>query len=176
MHQHCLAHLIREFRGYAERDGPDKELGKALENELQTVCHIHKEYREAIITLQQRNRRLGKRKRRLEICLEDGMANGSDDLSKLCERLLHGFSKLWTFTKVPGMEPTNNLAERDLRKLVIWRKKSYGTRSDRGKRFVERVTTVSETLKKQGKSILGYFQEAVMSFYAKVTVSDVLCI
>ena len=65
----------------------------------------------------------------------------------------------------PGMKPTNNLAERDLRKLVIWRKKSYGTRSERGKRFVERVTTVAQTLKKQGKQVLSFFQEAVFNFY-----------
>ena len=42
------------------------------------------------------------------------------------------------------VEPTNNMAERDLRRLVLWRKKSYGTRSDRGRRFVERITTISE--------------------------------
>ena len=65
------------------------------------------------------------------------------------------------------MEPTNNLAERDLRKLVIWRRKSYGTRSERGKKFVERITAVSQTLKRQSKSILGFIQEAVVSFYAK---------
>lgn len=52
-----------------------------------------------------------------------GLANGSDKLSGLCDRLLKDFNKLWTFTKIDGMEPTNNLAERDLRKLVIWRKK-----------------------------------------------------
>jgi hypothetical protein len=37
------------------------------------------------------------------------------------------------FSKFTDVDPTNNLAERDLRRLVLWRKKSYGTRSDRGK-------------------------------------------
>jgi hypothetical protein len=32
-HQYCLAHLIRDFHGYAEREGPDKQIGKALEGE-----------------------------------------------------------------------------------------------------------------------------------------------
>lgn len=50
--------------------------------------------------------------------LEDNMANGSDHLYKLFENLLSDFDKLWILMRVSGMEPTNNLAERDLRKLV----------------------------------------------------------
>lgn len=167
VHQYCLAHLVREFRSYAERDGPDQEIGKALENELKKACHIHKKYREGKITLKQRNQCLGHSKRRTKINLEDGIANGRDELSGLCDTLWDNFDKLWTFTKTFGMEPTNNLAERDLRKLVIWRRKSYGTRSERGKRFVERITTISQTLKRQSKSILSFIQEAVEGFYAE---------
>jgi len=164
-HQYCLAHLIREFHSYAEREGADKQIGEALESELKTACHIHKKYREGEITLEQRNRRIGYLKRKLERHLEDGMANGSDDLFKLSETLLDDFDKLWMFTQTPGMEPTNNLAERDLRKLVIWRRKSYGTRSDRGKKFVERITTIAQTLKRQSKSILSFIQEVIVEFY-----------
>ena len=40
-HQYCLAHLIREFRGFSQRDGPDAGLGKALKEELQTACRAH---------------------------------------------------------------------------------------------------------------------------------------
>ena len=166
-HQYCLAHLIREFRRYAERDGPDKEIGEALENELGTVCHIHKEYREGQTTWERRNGRLGRCKRKVETWLEDGMANGSHELYKICESLLESFGKLWAFMKVRGMEPTNNLAERDLRKLVVWRKKSYGTRSDRGKKFVERITTVSQTVKRQGKNLLSFVEDVLRSFYGK---------
>ena len=118
------------------------------------------------LTWNQRNQRLAHRKRKVRTWLEDGIANGSDQLYKLCENLLEDFEKLWTFTKVHGMEPTNNRAERDLRKLVVWRKKSYGTRSDRGKKFVERITTVSQTLKRTGMAILGFVQDAIKSYYA----------
>jgi len=168
-HQYCLAHLIREFKNYAERSGDDKQIGEALEKELKLACHIHKEYRERKITLERRNRRLGHLKRKIELHLEDGMANGSDDLFKLCMNLLDDFDKLWTFTRIIGMEPTNNLAERDLRKLVIWRRKSYGTRSERGKKFVERVTTITQTLKRQAKNVLTFIQEVIISFYNKET-------
>lgn len=166
LHQYCLAHLIRDFRRYAERDGPDGEIGEALARELARVCGIHKDYREEEISLKQRNMRLGRRRRQVEFWLDDGFANGSDKLSGLCETLLNDFAKLWTFTKVEGMEPTNNLAERDLRKLVIWRKKSFGTRSGRGQRFVERITSVVETAKRHGRNALSFIQEAVTCFFA----------
>jgi transposase len=167
-HQFCLAHLIREFKGHGERDGPDKAIGQAVENELHLSCKIHREYREGKIPLAQRNRRLGARKRRVEYWLEDGLANGSDVLAKICGTLLENFDKLWTFTRILGMEPTNNMAERDLRKLVIWRRKSYGTRSNRGKKFVERVTTVAQTIRKQGGNVLHFIQEAIECFYSQV--------
>jgi len=167
-HQFCLAHLIREFKGYGEREGPDKAIGLAIENELRLSCKIHREYREGKIPLAQRNRRLGARKRRVEYWLEDGLANGSDALAKICGTLLENFEKIWTFTRILDMEPTNNMAERDLRKLVIWRRKSYGTRSDRGKKFVERVTTVAQTIRKQGRNVLHFIQEAIGCFYAKI--------
>jgi len=42
-----------------------------------------------------------------------------------------------------GVEPTNNVAERALRPAVLWRKGSFGTQSDGGARFVERLLTVT---------------------------------
>jgi len=39
------------------------------------------------------------------------------------------------------------------------------TRSDRGQRFVERISSVTLTLKKAKKAVLGYVQEAVIAFY-----------
>lgn len=168
-HQYCLAHLIREFKGYGERNGPDKTTGAALEKELRLSCQIHGEYRKNKISIEQRNRRLGARKKWIRYWLEDGFANGSDALSKLCNTLLDNFAKLWTFTRILGMEPTNNMAERDLRKLVIWRRKSYGTRSDRGKKFVERITTVSQTVRKQSGNVLRFVQRAVECFYAQIS-------
>jgi len=166
LHQYCLAHIIRDFRRYAERDGPDSEIGEALVRAFAQVCGIHRNYRERKISRKQRNMRIGHRKRQVKFWLDDGFANGSDKLSGLCSNLLDDFDKLWTFTRVQGMEPTNNLAERDLRKLVIWRKKSFGTRSDRGQRFVERISSVAETVKRHGKNALKFIQDAVANFFA----------
>ncbi len=70
-----------------------------------------------------------------------------------CERVL------FTFTNCDGVEPTNNQAERDLRRGVIWRRKSQATRSERGRRFVERMLTVVMTLRAQSRSVYEFLRE-----------------
>ncbi len=60
------------------------------------------------------------------------------------------------------MEPTNNLAERILRSLVLWRKISFGCHSKKkGFRFVERILTVTQTMKLQGKAVFQFLCDAV---------------
>jgi len=171
-HQYCLAHLIRNFRNFAQRDGPDEKIGESLEKLLAKACFTHNKYRKGNINLTQRNISLGHTRRKVELYLCDGIANGSDKLSNLCDKLYDNSYSLWIFKETQGVEPTNNLAERDLRKLVIWRKKSYGTRSDRGKSFVERITSISQTLRKQKKNVLQFVQQAVAAFYGEKTTID----
>ena len=71
---------------------------------------------------------------------------------------------LWTFLEVAGMAPTNNLAERLLRYAVIWRKLSFGTQSERGRLFVERVLTVTSTLTLQNRNVFDYLCDAMTAY------------
>ena len=170
-HQYCLAHLIRNFRKFAEsgrfaqRDGPENSVGNAIMKRFIKTCHVHSLFRKGKISFARRNKLIDRYKKAVFHWLEYGLANGDEKLFRLCGKLLNNFDKLWTFTRIYGMEPTNNLAERDLRKLVIWRKKSYGTRSFRGQKFVERITSVTETLKRHGKNVLSFIQQAVIRFF-----------
>jgi transposase len=169
-HQYCLAHLIRDFRKYGERKGIDGEIGRNIEEELRAICKNHRQYREGARSLKSRDHRLRFSRKRLENHLIDGLASGSDDLANFCENILDRFDKLWTFAKFPNVEPTNNLAERDLRKIVLWRKKSYGTRSNRGQRFVERISTVCGTLRRTGQNIFEFLKKVTLSFYTGTEV------
>ena len=63
---------------------------------------------------------------------------------------------LWTFVEHEGVEPTNNTAERALRHPVIARKLSFGSQSERGLRFIERMISVRATLRQQGRSLLDF--------------------
>lgn len=165
-HQYCLAHLIRDFRKFSQRDGPDAKLGEAIKKQLQKMCKNQREFRNSNISKRSRDARFQYQKKRLDMVLMDGFANGSDELSGLCERLLDKQNKLWIFSDYTDVEPTNNLAERDLRKIVLWRKRSYGTKSERGKRFVERITSVTATIRKAGKNVYSFIAEAVQAFYS----------
>ena len=59
-----------------------------------------------------------------------------------------------------GVEPTNNAAERALRRGVIWRRRNYGTQSASGSLFVEHILTVVMTLRRQNRDVLDYLAAA----------------
>jgi transposase len=77
---------------------------------------------------------------------------------------------MWTFARVAGVEPTNNAAERPLRRAMLWRRKSFGTQSESGSRFVERILSAVTTLRQQGRDVLEYLTEACCS-----GLSDEVC-
>jgi len=76
---------------------------------------------------------------------------------------------LWTFLQESGVDSTNNLAERLLRFGVLWRKRSQGSRSDHGLRFVERILSVKQTMTIQKKSSFSLLVEAITGFFQKRT-------
>ena len=76
--------------------------------------------------------------------------------ARVCRRLLSAEAALWTFATAEGVPPHNNAAERALRHGVIWRKTSYGTDSEAGSRFVERMLTVVATCRQRGRDVLGF--------------------
>ena len=90
--------------------------------------------------------------------------------AKFSANVLRFEESLWTFVRREGVEPTNNLAERMLRSLVLWRKISFGCHSAKGFRFVERVLTVAQTLKLQGKAVFQFLCDAVTVLRNEKTV------
>ncbi|MCB1115882.1 MAG: transposase [Chlamydiia bacterium] len=69
---------------------------------------------------------------------------------------------------------TNNIAERSLRHIVLWRKTSYGTQSQEGSRFMERAVSVWMTLKEQGKEVFPFFFQAYQSTYHPQVTAPVI--
>jgi transposase len=78
--------------------------------------------------------------------------------------LLRRWKSLWTFLWVEGVEPTNNAAEPAIRPAVLWRKRSFGHQSERGRAFVERMLTVVGSLRQQGRNVLEYLEGALQAF------------
>ncbi|MEZ4338738.1 MAG: transposase [Sandaracinaceae bacterium] len=77
------------------------------------------------------------------------------------QALLKYRDALWTFVDVEGVAPTNNEAERALRHAVILRKLSFKTQSDRGSRFVERMLSAVDTLRKRERDVMGFLMDAL---------------
>ncbi len=69
------------------------------------------------------------------------------------------WDKLFTFLRVKGVEPTNNLAERALRLLVIMRKICFGTRSAAGSESHAVLASVLQTARKQGKEAIEFVKQ-----------------
>ena len=76
-----------------------------------------------------------------------GTLSSHSKTGKTCSKILKLELSLWTFSQIEGVEPTNNQAERALRRAVLWRRKSFGTQSELGSCFVERILTVVTTLR-----------------------------
>ena len=66
----------------------------------------------------------------------------------------------WVLLSQHGVELTNNRAERALRFGVLWRKRSLGTASDKGHRWVERILSWRETCRLHARSTYESLVEA----------------
>ncbi len=91
-----------------------------------------------------------------------------------CTRLGAVQAALWTFVKIPGVEPTNNHAERLQRPAVIWRKCCYGCSSAAGCDFVARLLTVVHTLRLQQRPVLDFLAKALQAHRAHQTPPPLL--
>jgi transposase len=158
--QLCWSHLLRDFQAFVDRGGESQALGEVLlvqAHQMFTGWHAVKKGTSSRAQFQEQMRpmriKVGELLRKGTSCLYTGTAG-------TCRDILKREEALWTFVDVPGVEPTNNLAERQIRPGVLWRKGSFGTQSAAGSRFVERIMTVVSTLKQQDRNVLDYLAEA----------------
>ena len=77
---------------------------------------------------------------------------GENEAGKLARSLAAEMDSLWVFLDEHGVEPTNNRAERALRFGVLWRKRSLGSQSNKGLRWVERILSIKETCRIKAKA------------------------
>src|SRR5207248_2021659 len=85
---------------------------------------------------------------------------GRGEAAALCRELTKWWPALWTFARLEGVEPTNNVSERALRPAVLWRKGSFGSDSQVGSWFAERLLTVAATCRQQGRGLLDFLVAA----------------
>ena len=158
--QLCWCHAIRQFVSVSERDGAPGRLGHQLLAAAREVIRAHREYLQDGHDLTWLHAQLAPYRERIKALLEQGVRGRHLKTRRFCAGLLDEYDALWTFCEVEGIDPTNNVAERALRHGVLLRKIQLGTQSEKGNRWIERICTARETCRLQGRSVLGYLQEA----------------
>ncbi|MFC1482351.1 IS66 family transposase [Myxococcota bacterium] len=172
--QLCWAHLIRDLTKIAARGGRSEEIANAILEHVKEMFVLWRMLQDGKRKRPWFRRRMVGIRADIELLLAQGEKCGHAKTQRTCKRILKLKAALWTFVEHEGVEPTNNLAERTIRPYVLWRKVSFGTQSDRGNRFVERMLTVSATCRLQQRNVLDYLTDAISAFYLGQPIPSLL--
>jgi transposase len=155
--QSCLAHYIRQAKALTEQKSEElKQFGSAVLKELRLLCHWAK-------SPPNDNEWAAFYTRFIQLITDHEESN--NDAGKLSRALIREMITLWVFLEEHGVEPTNNRAERALRAGVLWRKRSKGTQSDKGDRWVERILSLKQTCRMRFIPTFPILVEAIDSFF-----------
>lgn len=157
--QLCWAHMRRTFKALIEEGGDAERVGRRLLDNTKGVLRAVREHRAGQIDDDELHRRVEGSRSEMNWLLYDN--KHLTGLQTLLEAFVLSPESVWLFTTRADVEPTNNMAERDLRRFVMWRRRSFGSRSERGDRFMERICTVVASIRKQGRELFRFVVDAL---------------
>ena len=158
--QICWSHLLRDFQSWVDGGGAGKRFGTALLVEARRMFRWWHKVRDGTMTREN----FAKKMRRVQLNIVMLLMQASECRTRRVRGMANEMLKLewafWTFIAKPGVEPTNNFGERQIRHAVLWRKGCFGTDSAVGSRFVERMLTTITTLRQQERNVLEFVTAA----------------
>jgi transposase len=160
LRQLCWSHLQRDFQGFIDRADAGAPLGRrllALSEQMFAWWHRVRHGRLSRATFR---RYMAPVRRETLSLLRKAEACPAPKTAGMAKQILKLQPALFTFVDRTGIEPTNNIAERAIRHAVMYRKTSFGTQSDAGSRFVERILTTIATLRQQKRNVLEFVTAA----------------
>jgi transposase len=149
--QLCWSHLLRDFQGFVDRGGKGGEIGVALLRQADLMFTWWHRVRDGTLTRRTFQRRMEPVKEEILRLLRAAVVRAEQKTRGMAKAILKLKWALFTFVRVPGVEPTNNVSEQSVRTAAIARKLS---------RFVERMLTATATLKQQKRNVLDYLVAA----------------
>lgn len=158
--QLCWAHLKRDFQAFVDRKGESAVIGQLLLAQVETFFGLWHQVRDGTLSRPEFQQAMQPIRREVGGLLQIGTLLKASKTRNTCRNILKLATALWTFVDQEGIEPTNNAAERALRRAVIWRRRSFGSQSDAGSRFVERIQTAVITLRQQQRDVLDFLTQA----------------
>ena len=159
--QWCWAHLRRDFQAMIDRNGPGQAIGQTLLEQSNRLFHLWHRLHDGKLSRGQFQQAMVSVREAVKAVLQRGKKSRCGKTAGTCKELLGHEEWLWTFVDIEGVQPTNNEAERSERHGVLLRKVSGGTDSAQGSRFVERVLSVVETCRRQGRKVLDYLSACI---------------
>ena len=109
-----------------------------------------------------------------------GVADGAERRAEYetCPNMARRFREngqaYFRFITTPGIDPTNNLAEQAMRFVVIDRHITQGTRSEKGRRWCERIWTVIATCAQQGRDAFQFLLDSVQAYFSGTSPPSLL--
>jgi transposase len=172
--QLCWAHLKRELVAWSERAGETARIGLALLAVEKQFFILWDRVRDGTLAGADFQVAMLPLMARVRTLLQEGVASADTKTQGTCRNRLKREAALWTFVWEPGVEPTNNSAERPLRRAVLWRRRSFGTQSEAGSQFVARILTAVTTLRQQRRDVLDFLTTACTAAVSKTPAPSLL--
>ena len=173
--QWCWSHLRRDIQKLIEsNDNQVKRLGNDLIRQQKLLFEHWRRYKAKETSWEEFQILARPVRDEFNSLLLRGRFSGNKKLIGFCNELYPRREHLWTFIEVQGIEPTNNTAERALRPAVIYRKLSFGTQSASGSRYLERILTISETCRLQGRNAYQFLIDAMEAKFAGLAPPSLL--
>ena len=149
-HQSCLAHLLKRCREMAQIATPASLVfPRAVENLLEASLELRDRHERGEISERGQSIATGKLEAKMDRMLESRRRNPANH--RLARHLEHERLGLFTFLHCPGLDATNNAAERAIRGMVIARKVWGGSRTWEGARTQQILVSLLRTCWQQGK-------------------------
>lgn len=153
--QRCWAHLIRESKELKD----EHKLYACHHNNLMKIFAKVKQIRANPPPLEKRTQL----KQQLEHQVTEivDALDGHTQYHTFAVKLRNAIPALFTCIIHLFVEPTNNIAERALRELIVIRKIIGGLRRETGARTMETITSMLATWKQQGKPLYPTLKKAI---------------
>ena len=160
--QRCLVHILRDLKkveAYWHDDAEVLGYVTRLKAILQDAIALYKEYKD-------------KNWDDVYCARREALNNGLEDfafpnpnkkiLKRFAKRLERHKGEIFTFLYARGIDHHNNHAEQQIRPDVIFRKITFGNRSDEGAKYHNVITSILQTAKLNGIDAIRTFEDILL--------------
>lgn len=154
--QSCWSHLLRNSREKAEREDSSKEM-RDLHVALKTMFGELSEIVRQKMSAKKRKEMHQMYKKKVKAIIDAEYV--ARDAQEIQTRITNQNTNLITAILYPGVPLTNNEAERNIRKMVVTRKISGGSRSDKGAATHAVNMSIIQTLALKKESLVSELQK-----------------